>query len=141
MDNAEVDMKGPIKVIGAILFLSTFYLFCSFGFCEDASHSTSASAGHQVSRDVIPKAWLKKKTTVEQAERKNLVSDKRLGPKPVPFGFINDKWQKFTSGIREGDELWEFESSAESWGALAGRAGFCIVRRGNIVDAIITKMN
>jgi len=134
-------MKGLVKVIGAILSMSAFFLFCCSGFCEDAPHSDSAVSDQQGTRDVIPKAWLKNKTTVEQAERKNLVSDDRLGPKPVPFGFINEQWQEFKSGIKEGDELWEFESSAGSWKGLAGRAGFCIVRRGSIVDTIITRMN
>jgi hypothetical protein len=92
-------------------------------------------------RDVIPKAWLERRTTVEEAERKHLVTDKRLGAKPVPFGFMYEKWARFKGQLREGDELWEFSSSEESWRHLAGRAGICIVRKGRIIDSIVTRLN
>jgi hypothetical protein len=92
-------------------------------------------------RDVIPRAWLEKRTTVEEAERGNLVTDRRLGPKPVPFGFMNEQWVRFKGELREGDELWEFSSSADSWKHLAGRSGICIVRKGKIIDSIVTRLN
>jgi hypothetical protein len=92
-------------------------------------------------RDVIPREWLEKRTTVEEAEGKHLVTDARLGPKPVPFGFMNEKWVQFKGQLQEGDELWEFSSSAESWRHLAGRAGICIVRKGRIIDSIVTRLN
>jgi hypothetical protein len=92
-------------------------------------------------RDVIPRAWLERRTTVEEAERKNLVTDTRLGSKPVPFGFMNEKWVRFKGELRDGDELWEFSSSDDSWRHLAGRAGICIVRKGRIIDSIVTRLN
>ena len=92
-------------------------------------------------RDVIPKAWLERRTTVEEAERKHLVTDTRLGPKPVPFGFMNEQWIRFKGQLRDGDELWEFSSSADSWRHLAGRSGICIVRKGRIIDSIVTRLN
>jgi hypothetical protein len=33
------------------------------------------------------KEWLINKISVDEAERKHLVEDERLGPEPVPFGF------------------------------------------------------
>jgi hypothetical protein len=92
-------------------------------------------------RDVIPRAWLERRTTVEEAERKNQVTDKRLGTKPVPFGFMNEKWVRFKGRLRDGDELWEFSSSSDSWKHLAGRSGICIVRKGRIIDSIVTRLN
>jgi hypothetical protein len=92
-------------------------------------------------RDAIPRGWLQRRTTVEEAESKHLVKDGRLGPNPVPFGFMNKQWVQFKSGLREGDELREFSSSADSWRHLAGRAGICIVRKGRIVDSIVTRLN
>jgi hypothetical protein len=92
-------------------------------------------------RDVIPRGWLERRTTVEEAESKHLVTDARLGPKPVPFGYMNGKWIQFKGQLREGDELWEFSSSADSWRHLAGRAGICIVRQGRIIDSILTRLN
>jgi hypothetical protein len=92
-------------------------------------------------RDVIPRAWLERRTTVKEAERKHLVTDKRLGPKPVPFGFMNEQWVRFKGELRSGDELWEFSSSADSWKHLAGRSGICIVRKGRIIDSFVTRLN
>lgn len=127
------------KIAVWALVLIAAVLVAPCGLCQEIS--PSAPATNQVLKDVIPKGWLKKKTTIEKAEQDHLVTDKRLGPKPVPFGFINDRWEKFKAGIRIGDELWEFVSPAESWDKLAGRAGFCIVRQGRIIDAIITRLN
>ena len=79
--------------------------------------------------------------SVEKAEQAHLVTDKRLGPKPVPFGVINSRWETLKATMRPGDELWEFESPGESWEKLAGRAGLCIMREGQIIDAVITRMN
>lgn len=85
--------------------------------------------------------WLQEQTTVEEAEGENLVEDERLGPNPVPFGFQHDRWLRFKEQIRQGDQVWRFSSSADSWEHLAGRAGLCIVRDGEVVDSIVTVMN
>ena len=126
-----------IAVLPLALLVAVLVARCAL--CQEKSPPTTTTT--QVPKDVILKEWLKKKTTVEKAEQANLVIDRRLGTKPVPFGFINARWEKFKAGIRIEDELWEFESSGESWEKLAGRAGFCIVREGRIIDAIITRMN
>jgi hypothetical protein len=126
------------KVLGALVLI-TAVLAAPGGLCRE--NPPPAPSTGQVLKDVIPKGWLKQKTTIEQAEQAHLVTDKRLGPKPVPFGFINANWEKFKAGIRPGDELWEFASPDKTWEHLAGRAGLCIVRQGRIIDAIITRMN
>lgn len=126
-----------IAVLALALLVAVLVARC--GLCEEKSPPTTTTT--QVPKDVIPKEWLKKKTTLAKAEQAHLVTDRRLGPKPVPFGFINASWEKFKAGIRIGDELWEFESPGESWEKLAGRSGLCIVREGRIIDAIITRMN
>ena len=38
----------------------------------------------------MEKEWLQEQTTVEEAERENLIQDERLGPNPVPFGFTHN---------------------------------------------------
>lgn len=127
------------KIAVLTLTLLVALLVARFGLCQEKSPPTTTIA--QIPKDVIPKGWLKEKTTIEKAEQNHLVTDRRLGPKPVPFGFINARWEKFKAEIRNGDELWVFESPGESWEKLAGRTGFCIVREGRIIDAIITRMN
>lgn len=89
----------------------------------------------------MEKEWLTRMITVEEAEAANSVQNERLGPNPVAFGFINDRWKEFLGRMAPGDELWEFMSSPESWACLAGRAGIALVREGEIVDSILTMMN
>jgi hypothetical protein len=43
--------------------------------------------------------------------------------------------------MRPGDDLWEYCISPESWQHLAGRAGYAVVREGEVVDGILTMMN
>lgn len=113
--------------------------------CEPARAASgqppAARSQSKADADVIPREWLTHKTTIEEAERKHMVRDKKLGPEPVPFGFIHDRWVEFKSRFRAGDELWEFSSPGKSWSRLAGRAGYCIVRKGRIIESIITAMN
>jgi hypothetical protein len=88
-----------------------------------------------------PKEWLQEQTTIEDAERENQVKDKALGPDPLPFGFQHNQWLHFKRQIMQGDQIWSFSSSAESWKHLGGRAGLCIVRDGEVVDSFVTMMN
>jgi hypothetical protein len=89
----------------------------------------------------MDEACLTNKLTVEEAEASHLVSDDRLGPFPVPFGWINARWNKLVAQIMPGDEIWEYTSSPESWANMMGRAGIVLVRQGEIIDDFITKMN
>jgi hypothetical protein len=69
----------------------------------------------------------------------------RTGPRAQfmlkPFGALNDRWEALKARMQPGDELWTFQSSAESWRDLAGRAGVALVRKGAIVERLITMMN
>ncbi len=87
------------------------------------------------------KDWCYKKITIEEAEQKNLIKDERLGSVAIPFGFINDEWIVLKEQMLDGDELWEFESPGETWSALCGRKGICVVRDGDIVAYIETSLN
>ena len=87
------------------------------------------------------KDWLERKVTIEEAEARNMVRDSRLGTQGVPFGFTNQQWKALVARMVEGDELWEFNSPADTWQNLCGRAGIALVRNGEVIDAIITMMN
>jgi len=86
-------------------------------------------------------SWLKRKLTVGEAENLYMVKDDRLGPEPVPFGFLNESWKELLSWIKEGDELWEFSSPQETWECMAGREGIVLIRKGKMIGSIITRMN
>ena len=80
--------------------------------------------------------WLNSKITVEEAESRFMVQDDKIGAELVPFGFINEHWNAFKAEIIEGDELWLFSSSRESWTNNCGKGGICIVRDGVIVKSM-----
>lgn len=83
----------------------------------------------------MEKDWLKRMLTVEQAEAENMITDVRLGRKPVPFGFCNREWKDLIAQMRPGDELWEFSHVA---GPLCGAGGFAILRNGELVAQMRT---
>jgi hypothetical protein len=85
--------------------------------------------------------WLRRRVTVAEAETAHLVTHERLGPEPVPFGFLNDEWRALLDAMRPGDELWEFASDDASWRDLAGRAGVCLVRDGVVVASVVTRVS
>ena len=70
-----------------------------------------------------------------------MVTDARLGDAPVPFGFSNGDWSQLLAIMQDGDELWTFSTSEESWKHLAGRAGISLVRNGEVIRSMVTKMN
>jgi hypothetical protein len=84
--------------------------------------------------------WLKRKLTVEEAEKEYSTVIDRAG-NAVPFGFCNKEWKDLLSEMQLGDELWEFRSPQESWKGLCGRAGICLVRDRQVIAWLVTEMN
>ena len=76
--------------------------------------------------------------------------DKRVSIGEVEAGFEGEdspcedwlkSWTSLKEAMQEGDELWTYCSPAETWEHLCGRAGYAVVRDGEIVDDILTEMN
>jgi hypothetical protein len=78
------------------------------------------------------------RVTVAQAEALHMAQIDELGPDPLPFGFANERWRALVAQMQEGDELWTFISSPESWARRSGRAGIALVRDGKVVDSLVT---
>lgn len=87
----------------------------------------------------VAKNWLQNRISVKEAEAKNTVNLSM--PKPIPFGMLNPAWREMVASMKEGDELWEYSSSEDSWHHFADRAGIALVRDGEVVDAITTSLN
>ena len=88
------------------------------------------------------KSWLRgPPLSVEDAESEHMVSDARLGPVAVAFGFQNERWLKIKSQLQEGDTLRRFRSPPDTWANLAGQQGIALLRNGEVVDTIVTLMN
>lgn len=82
--------------------------------------------------------WLNQKITVEVAESRFMDKDDRVSPDPVPIGFFNHLWNDLKAEMIEGDELWLFSSSRESWTNSCGKGGICIVRDGEVYKSLVT---
>jgi len=85
--------------------------------------------------------FIRKYLSIQEAENENMVTDPRLGDLLVPFGFSNHEWRELLAEMQDGDELWTFTTSDESWDNGCGRAGVSLVRKGKEVSCIIGKMN
>jgi hypothetical protein len=85
--------------------------------------------------DVIPKQWLDKEISVEQAETENMVDG-------VAFGARSSRWKQLKASLQAGDELWTFCSALETcFEAHAARCGIALVCGGRVVNRLVTKMN
>lgn len=80
------------------------------------------------------KPWLQQKWSIADLEARHRHDG-------VPFGFLNDRWERLKASMQEGDELWEFSSPPETWQHLMGRAGVALVRDGDVVDFLVTVLN
>ncbi len=89
----------------------------------------------------IPPDWSRRRVTVEEAERANLVKNDRLGMAPIPFGSNHAAWKALLDQMVDGDELWEFCSPPESWRHHAGSELIALVRSDQIVAAILTRLS
>ncbi len=83
-------------------------------------------------------SWTQDKISIQEAEAKHMVE---MDGQHVPFGYMHFAWTALLNKMQEGDELYEFGSSDESWKNLAGREGIALVRKGEIVADIVTRMN
>jgi hypothetical protein len=83
----------------------------------------------------IPREWLGSAVSVEWAEEDNTRED------GVPFGYLNGEWERLKAMMLPGDELWGFCSPPDSWQHLAGRAGYALIRNGEVIDCIVTLEN
>jgi hypothetical protein len=77
------------------------------------------------------------KITIEEAEKKNMVLDPRLGDKPISFGYLHEEWIKFKSQLKPGDELFEFFDPPPP-GFPHGYGGYEIRRNGKVIATLIT---
>ena len=73
----------------------------------------------------IPKTWLKRRLTIKEIREFDLV----------------ELVEKLDGKIREGYEIWEFESLPDTWKNLCGCAGICLLKDRVIEWVYVTKVN
>ncbi len=80
--------------------------------------------------------------SIEQVEKENMITVEKNGKSvALPFGFINDDWEVLKAQYQDGDQIYKFSTSAESWEKMAGREGYVLIRGDQIIAEIITLMN
>lgn len=52
-----------------------------------------------------------------------------------------EKWHRFLSVSRAGDELWNYSSPEQTWENFCGVAGYALVRDGVVVASVATLRN
>ena len=94
-------------------------------------------------RRTMNPSWLRKRMTVAEAEDEHMVTleNEDGTSRQVPFGYCNRDWMELVNAMQEGDELWSYSSSDESWANLAGRAGLVLLRDGEVIAGVLTAMN
>jgi hypothetical protein len=123
--------------IGLDISINQKFQMDEMGIWDGATPKANQRASHPDAR----LEWLTQRMTVAEAEAENQVQLDELGPRPIPFGSLNESWKNLLAQMRAEDELWEFMSPPSTWASLNGRAGMALVRNGVIVAVLTTRMN
>jgi len=88
--------------------------------------------------------WLQRKIDVDSLEEyftPTPARDMFTGERIVREPSVPDEVRKMVQSMRDGDELWEFNTPDKYWDAMCGRKGVALVRGRKIIDATVTFMN
>jgi hypothetical protein len=134
-------MKNLLSFITIISFLATFNpvnmtIAQLSGSSQEMQHSDEnqeSQTGDSLKTDLVH-PWLQNRVTFAEI-------DSIYGNSPSEN--FRREYHEFKAQFQEGDELWYFCSPPESWGkkCLAGRAGYMLIRKGEVVASIVTLMN
>lgn len=92
---------------------------------------------------MIPSTWLTQKFTGLAELKQHYVDSVCEGvPAEEQAGLAKEVEEEpiFGQSLRPGDELWQFNSGKKSRAMLGGRAGYALVRAGQVVDIHTTRM-
>ncbi len=78
--------------------------------------------------------------SIAEIERRELESIEDCSDCPqLPFGYSNERWERFKSLTLPGDCIIFFRTDDASWGAMRGLEGYALVRSSEIVSLIPTR--
>ena len=92
-------------------------------------------------RSLEIRKWLKERLTVKQVEDYLRDMDKDWEKHGVSAQWLDYYNQQFRSVMQPEDELWLYDSGPESWEDLCGETGLALVRAGQVINAIMFRMN
>ena len=82
--------------------------------------------------------WLIRKLRVDEIEKEQLM--RLINKHERPFG-ASLPTEPDKEKMEDGDEIWEFSSSTESWSNMCGCGGISLVRNGEVFNSIILMRN
>ena len=79
----------------------------------------------------VEREHLLERLTVQEIERREVVTDPLKAAPDLPFGHLNAAWQEFLQGKADGAELWSFSAQWQTtWGRKELRCGYAVVQDG-----------
>lgn len=92
----------------------------------------TAGTGIEKEREFsVERQHLQECLTVQEVERREVVTDPLKAVPELPFGHLNRAWQEFLTGYAAGSELWSFSAQWQTaWGRKELRSGYTIVQGG-----------
>lgn len=80
----------------------------------------------------VERQHLQERLTVQEIERREVVTEPLKAAPELPFGHLNAAWQEFLNGHVDGGELWSFSARWQTtWGRKELRSGYVVVRDGS----------
>ena len=77
----------------------------------------------------VEREHLLERLTVQEIERREVVTDPLKAAPDLPFGHLNAAWQEFLQGKADGAELWSFSAQWQTtWGRKELRCGYVVVQ-------------
>lgn len=132
-------MKKRYLILAFLFVLIASMHFSSFANeADDAKAALTKSIG-SLSGEGAKIAGPMTTKEIEKESMKEISKCKRCPQ--VPFGFQNDKWEKFKSKYKSGDAIFYFHSDKNSWQGLYGREGYALIRGKEVIDVILTAMS
>jgi hypothetical protein len=76
----------------------------------------------------VKREYLTIQTAKDDIELQEMIFDPLDATPALPFGHLNEKWEKFISSAPEGCQIWTFEAKWEpAWGGAEFRKGYVCV--------------
>ncbi len=79
----------------------------------------------------VQREHLLERLTVQEIERREVVTDPLKAAPDLPFGHLHAAWREFLQGKADGAELWSFSAHWQTtWGRKELRCGYAVVYDG-----------
>lgn len=90
-------------------------------------------------KSTVLKEHLLERHSLDEVERRELVSDPLNAVPGLPFGHLHARWTEIRAELAPEDEIWSFAACVETdWNRTQEQAGYVVVRSGAIGPSLVT---